>query len=325
VLIAFLIAIIALSIFLYPNQVENRTITTDEEINFYSNNLNSSGKKIFLIGSSHVMPLNTTFIQEYLSSNGANFTVYNLSIGGDSPKERLKAIDHIILTKPEVIVYAIAERDFRTSIPINEAELPSKILPDPRPIFNQLVWKTGLYELDFLKNPKYTTLTTINNFVQGTANNTELIEKSIEEFVPYPSTPFTKITRDDIPILNDRELNDFAIKTRVGRFYELGMPSENQDVLALKEIIHKFKENNIKIALFTSPYHKSYLDITPDAVTENFDIIVEDLLVKSDVTVHPLLEKFKDLKIWNDPAHVAVNDKALIYSEEIAKLILKEL
>src|SRR5262249_45468462 len=46
--------------------------------------------------------------------NNLNFTVYNLGIGGDVPKNRVKTIDWIISAKPAIVVYGIAERDLPT-------------------------------------------------------------------------------------------------------------------------------------------------------------------------------------------------------------------
>src|SRR5574338_393907 len=55
---------------------------------FFSKLSLSNQKKVFLIGSSHVAVLNSTYIQEHVNMNKTGSIVYNLAILGDRISER---------------------------------------------------------------------------------------------------------------------------------------------------------------------------------------------------------------------------------------------
>ncbi|MGB6785502.1 MAG: hypothetical protein WBE60_06450 [Nitrosotalea sp.] len=104
---AFVIAFSIFFIVLFSIQyktVDGHLIITDPdtylmEKNFYSEKISTAEKKIFILGSSHVMPLNTTTIQEYLLEANQNYTIYNLAVGSDHPIERLAThpkTDHLV-------------------------------------------------------------------------------------------------------------------------------------------------------------------------------------------------------------------------------------
>jgi hypothetical protein len=322
---AFVIAFILLSVFMYNSKIGNID-SLENEINFYDN-LDQSTNKIFLLGNSHIMPLNNTFIQDHISNSHENYTVYNLAIGSSEPKDRLQTIDYIISTKPSMIVYGIAERDFRSTIPLtdNKNSKP-QLLPDLQQFFDEQVWKLGLKNLNFMENPKFTTLTTLYDFtLKIWKKDTNQVSNKIERFHPYPNMPFYKITTNDIPILTNDELYDYVKETRVGNFREINLPYSNVDVIALKEIINRIKSHDIKFILFTTPHHQSYLDVTPDSINDRFELIIENIELEFNIEIHELTNKYVDLEIWNDPTHIAVSQKSLIYSEDISNIILGEM
>ena len=43
------------------------------------------------------------------------------------------------------------------------------------------------------------------------------------------------------------------------------------------------------------------------------------------IPVYFLHEKYVDLEIWRDPSHVAIHPDAQIYTDDILKIILKEI
>ncbi len=154
--------------YLIQNNVQGFSNTLDLEAQekmvqtkFLSQHFDPIKNKIFLLGSSHIKPLNTTYIQEQLSKNNQDFDVYNLAIGGDSPQERLKSLDLLISSKPKIVVYGIAYRDFMDQFPSGYSESkPISILPDPRDFFNEISAKLfSNYDLGFIENPKLVTLT----------------------------------------------------------------------------------------------------------------------------------------------------------------------
>ena len=273
------------------------------------------------------MSLNNTFIQDRISISYDNYTVYNLAIGSSEPKDRLQSIDYLISTKPSLIVYGIAERDFRSTIPLTNDKTPKpQLLPDLKQFFDEQVWKLGLQKFNFMENPKFTTLTTLYDFTLKIWNkDTTQVSNKVGKFHPYPNMPFYKITKNDIPILTNEELHDYVKETRVGNFREINLPYSNIDVIALKEIIKKIKTNDINFVLFTTPHHQSYLDVTPNLVIDRFDQIIKNIEIEFDIEVYELTDKYADLEIWNDPTHIAVGEKSLIYSEDISNIILEEM
>lgn len=329
VLLAFLIAFTALSGFLYTSKIDTAKESLEEEISFFEKEIEGNAKKIFLLGSSHIISINTTHVENYLVKNGHNFIVYNLAKGGDEPEERLLSIDLIISAKPDIVIYGLAERDFRNSVPIilkTQSETEN-ILPNPHDFFDEIIWKVGLskFDLKFLENPKLATLIQLHKITSSVTPTSTLDEKIVQErYTPYPNMPFFKILPKDTIIRNSSELEEY-VKFRIGSFNKIDPPYRNENAIALGEIISELKNNNIKTIIFKTPIHKTYRDIVPTEVTNSFDAILQDISTKYDIEIISLYEKFSNEKIWTNPSHISVNEDALIYSEEIAKIVLDEL
>ncbi len=136
------------------------------QANFFSKPLEFDENNIFLIGSSHIKSLNTTFIQDQLSKNNQDFIVYNLAVGADSPEERLKNLDLLISSKPKIVVYGIAYRDFMVGLfDSGQLDIKSTLLPDPNSFFNEQTKELfSHYDFDFMENPKLVTLTALKLF-----------------------------------------------------------------------------------------------------------------------------------------------------------------
>ncbi len=109
-----------------------------DERGFYSNLARSNSNKIFLVGSSYVGQLNTSFIQETLSENHKNYEVYNLANRADKPIDRIWSINDIISAKPKFVFYGIGFRDFETYAPddvvdgMSQARHSDELLPSPK-------------------------------------------------------------------------------------------------------------------------------------------------------------------------------------------------
>ena len=91
------------------------------------------------------------------------------------------------------------------------------------------------------------------------------------------------------------------------------------------EIIFTLQENDIQVILFVVPQHKIILEDIGDERIRSFDLILDDLDKIPNLKIYNLFYKYSDLNIWNDPAHIAINDKTAIYSEDVAKMILREI
>ena len=288
---------------------------------FLSQHFEPNQNKIFLIGSSHIKPLNTTHIQEQLSKNNQNFDVYNLAIGADSPQERLKSIDLLISSKPKIVVYGIAYRDFMDQSTFGQSDTkPLSLLPDPHDFFNEISTKLFTnYDLGFMENPKLVTLTILKSLKHNVNEPIENITNESNLLVqPYPNALFNE-NRNYVP-KNDIGLrNIFFVEGAT--FNKIGDYNKNVNVIALKKIITKLQQNNIEIIIFITPQSKYYLDAMPSSAKTSFDILIKNLEKDHKIKIYSLFDKYKDLDIWYNAQHVAIFNNTQIYSTDISKII----
>lgn len=290
---------------------------------FLSQHFEPDKNKIFLIGSSQIKPLNTTYIQEQLSIYNQNFDVYNLGIGADSPQKRLKNIDLLILSNPKIVVYGIAYRDFMDQSSLGQLESkPVSLLPDPHDFFNEVSTKLfSNYDLDFMENPKLVTLTALKSLKN---NLSKSIEKKTDEndllVRPYPNAIFTASINDTPK--NDIDLrNTFFVEGVT--FNKIGDYNNNVNIIALKKIITKLQQNNIDVIIFTTPQSKYYLDAMPISAKIEFDTLIQNIEKDHQVKTSSLQYKYKDLDIWYNTQHVAIFNNTQIYSTDISKIIIE--
>jgi hypothetical protein len=129
-------------------------------------------KKIFLLGSSHVGALNSTYIEQHLKENGFDYKVYKFSEPGDKPTLRVKLINYLVKEQPDLIVYGIGFRDFQNTqmmeghyINFIPDRQPDPILPDIREhIWNIMEDNLGNF-FKILSNPKLITLNILNDYI----------------------------------------------------------------------------------------------------------------------------------------------------------------
>ena len=97
-----MLSVFLLSIFINP-LVDTTSVSTDQNLkmNEFFLDFENDQKSIFLIGSSHVARFNHTYIQEEINSEKKEYTIFNLSINGDYPKNRLNSIMNIISLNPD--------------------------------------------------------------------------------------------------------------------------------------------------------------------------------------------------------------------------------
>jgi hypothetical protein len=119
-----------------------------------------------------------------LQSNVGNFEVYNLSIGADTPKERIVSLNNIIESKPEIIVYGIGYRDFRNQEHDARARFVEKNFPTQPEISDneysfQSIYKYFQFELNadlihlqkIFSNPKHSFLNLIKTNTENQITN----------------------------------------------------------------------------------------------------------------------------------------------------------
>ena len=326
-----------------PLQFSNNTLIGDRQMDrdgtlelqsiFFSKWFDLNEKKIFILGSSEVKAINTTQVHEYLLYNDRNYTVYNLAIPADRPESRwnTNSLELIIETKPEIILYGISYRDFMDALPnVQSSNKPTNSpLPDPSRMLPEIYFKLKSYtnnNLEFLDNPKLVTLSLIKSEGRtflGVKNPADGALAEPGTIIPYPNAIF-KVNHADITTLSDQQLKNHFFIHGV-EFNGISVPWENPHVISFEKIIDKLGQNNIKVIVFTTPKSKYYLNSMPVSEKEHFDSILDDISKKHHVKIYQTLwDKYKNLEVWSDPTHVSINSDGLIYSTDIAKIILNE-
>lgn len=309
VLSIFLFVVIASSIFTVFQFTFSDSLSTRQRI-FYEQDFDPKTNKILLLGSSHIGNVNATYVNTVISNKFPNSVVYNLADASNYPSKRLSSIDEILKLKPSIVVYGVSYRDFSDSSQINK----DTILPDPEKIIHENL-SLDFVDIDFLDNPKLVTLNTIRNFLKTElSNNSSEFYKKNTPFFPYNDLENRVIT-DLSEIEKNYDKNSVQIKINT---------INNQEIGSLKKIIGTLQQNNISVIIFSTPLHKFYLDLIPDTEKELFNSILNDLSQKYNLNVYYLENKYSTLNIWVSANHVAYNPNSMIYSEDIAKMILKE-
>lgn len=279
----------------------------------FLSNVDQQENNVFILGSSYIMALNTTQIHDRLLLAGSDYRVYNFAIFGDSIQKRSKIIDAIISAKPEVVVYGIAEDDFSDPAPINVISAkPSSILPDPHELFNEVIFaiETGL-RIDYPDSPKTVTWLNIRQVI-GTRTD-------LEKWNPYPDSPFMKITKANTVVISDLELKNLV--NYVTSFGQIKKTEDNKHLQTLKKTLEKLQKNNIKVVLFVVPHHDYLLSKAPSDYEKIFELVISDIQ-KQGLPLYKRNQNYSNLSIWHDLTHVAVNRDSIIFSNDVAKIIL---
>ena len=320
-IIFFVLTITFTLLFFYVNAFGSvvKKDRTDLENKFYSQ-LDHDKKKVFLVGSSHVARLNETYIQEYLFKNNKDYEVYNLASPAETPKERLPFIDAMIAAKPDIVVYGVGYRDFLDAVSEFDATKPPTILPDPSQDFKygMISFERFLnYDFDNFRSPQLV-------FRYLVRDHFDFNKKPDNQISIYTKTrPFFAFHGSEGIILNDTQLQ--KIEEGVTFKFNTMVPyDKSESIYSFKQIITKLKENNIKVIVFSTPHTKYYTDKVPPEIRNQFDLTLQKISQEEEVPVYLLRDKYVDLPIWNDNHHIAANPKALIFSQDIAKIILNE-
>ena len=92
---------------------------------------------------------------------------------------------------------------------------------------------------------------------------------------------------------------------------------------SLKKIIEILQKNEIKVVLFTTPFHKKYIEVSSPILKEDFNEFLEEISKGYGIPVYHFHEKYSDLDIWRDNQHVIWGES--VYTKDIAEIILKEI
>jgi len=89
-------------------------------------------------------------------------------------------------------------------------------------------------------------------------------------------------------------------------------------------IIERLQNEDIEIVVFTTPLSRTYLDEIPESVKKSFRDILDDLAKQNGIKIYEFEERYADKHIWNNLDHIAYNNKAIIFSDEVIEMILQE-
>jgi hypothetical protein len=264
---------------------------------------------IFIVGASNVYSINSTQVEKNLESSGIEYEIYNLADMSDRPSHRLQSINHLISLKPTMVLYGVSITDFENpyeNVLGNSISLESKIL-QPKKFFVDTLSYFGASDLDFKfpTSPKDRMILSLRYLLKG------------PEFIHNPF-----INYNQVPITNKKGIESY----REGiSFRGIDSSDVNKEKLALDEIIKRLQKNNIKVALFTPPYHRIFFDSMTEFDDEIFTKSLRDIAEQNHIEVYFLHKKYKDMNIWRDPYHVAVNSTVTVYTDDISEILSQEI
>ncbi len=318
ILFSVLIAIL-MSIFLFYsfNEIFPVKKTSDiENDQFFTKHLNSNSKKIFMLGGSGAAQLNSTMIDFSLKNNNKDISFYNLAYNADTPKQRFQSIPETLDLEPHLILYGITYYDLNgylwDDIDKNPQLLPSITL-NPVDLISE-------NSDPFSKiNPKETTL----NFIRDTFNDSQFFP-SKRDRLQLENSPFSHIDDYQKIISTEQNLQKISSEFVTNRVNQ--DPSKtNEQINYLRNIIELTQENEINFILVILPQHEYFLDLVPERDEVLFSSTLAKLEKDFDIKVYDLSRNYENLNIWQDHNHIAFNNKSIIFSEDIYKIIVNEL
>ena len=331
--LALLLSFTMLFAYLNLNATENHAYTTYEK--FSSAAADSGEKRVFLIGSSYVERLNSTYIKQYLSENGLQqFQVYNIAKNGaGNPSQQSQFLESMVASHPAVVVYGLGFRElgylpytntspkcvstggifsktddkasFSTPSVQDAATYLEKIIPVQTDYFSNIPDPKHV-TVDFLKSHFEENASDVqtNNSTSGILNE-NFVEKRDPQFINIRS-----LAEINKPL-------DYTVR--------VCPENMNNELTELGKMVSVFKKNNVKVILFIPPFSQSYLNAVGAEDIHVFLAALEKFSNGNDLPLYDLHDKYVNLNIWADVQHVAQNPQVVVYSDDIAKIILKEL
>ena len=298
------------SLFLVHFNAKN---TSDETNNFaaFSKAFDSTQKPIFLLGSSHIGQLNTTLIVETIHKKNENFEVYNLAVNGDTPKKRIDNTDDIIFLEPKIIFYGISFRDFESTAKNDSLNMFYDV---------KLIIENNIPEEIESINPQLHT----RRMIRDSLNNFGLMDTPEYNIRPQ-NTPFFSLGTLETIISNNDHL-ERNLLTVLPSPHELHIEiTNNKQVEFFKKMIQTFQSKNIKVVIFTTPLHDFYLAEMSDESKIAFNEILDEISNEFDIKIYHFTDKYSGLQIWNNLDHIAYNENSMIFTHDVAEMILLEI
>ncbi len=329
--VALIISFSVLFIFL-ENEYRLNSISK-EEISFYSQFPNHE-KNIFIIGSSHLMALNSTYMNDILSEKDVKYKIYNLAKGSDFPKLRIDSIDLIISANPDLVFYGIGYRDFvnfsDTSIGSfrSYTSPPNPILEPKNLIENHILKTVGYYSLnfDFLENPKSKTIKSIKKIFLNSENLMN-DEKQFQRLLYLPLWQYEIINSEAIAhfeVNTQSEINKKYVDKDLSADILIGEKHTDRNIQSLRYMIDKLTKNKINVVLVMTPHNKVLFDNTLPEERLPFNSTMTEISQEFDIPLYSFLEIYKNENIWYNFDHIAINKNKLIFEDDFINVILSE-
>jgi hypothetical protein len=296
-LVLGIIFIVVFSGFFYFNHI----FMNVSEDRFYSQDFDISKNKILIYGSSHLIQVNTTHIQNQIGIISEKYHIYNMAENADKPKKRSLNIEKDLKLNPEIVIYGIGFRDFN-SITNEKSEFDFKLV-------DLIPFDTT--ELETL-NPKLITLSVLRSIIIDMING--------NSNVPYPNTAvFSQRIQEKIKGFEELQENSES-------FENILIPTQkNEQKEYFIDIIETLSKNKIKIIILITPHHSLAQEKIPESEKINFYKILTEIEDQFDVTVYNYSDRYENYSIWRDTSHIAYNEKSIMFSDDVAKIIIKEI
>jgi len=283
-------------------------------LNWYSE-VDEIQNKGFLIGNSAFFVLDELLISEHLFQNGKNVTIYDLAMAGKVPNYWLDHLEEIVFSKPEIVVIGIDPEDFRGSqtkeVAIEGFWSVYSVPTNSNRLIGDKLLSLNFYHLDTnnFKNPKLTTLKIIQ-FLETGIPDSNVNQIPTQPFFSGGDKLYIITKRDELP--------------QIPKF-KIDFPQNGTQELALIEIIHTLKKNNINTILIITPRPHAYLEPWDNDSKKKWNELLNRLEQQTQIKIYNFQNQFSDLNIFADLQHVTRLPEGKIYSEEVAKIILLEL
>ena len=281
---------------------------------FFAENENSDSKKILLLGGSGAAQLDATVINQSLKKDYENHVFYNLAYNADTPKQRYKSLNETIMLKPQLVLYGITyfglngfwENTEKDTQPLPTIELNPTVLLSRNDPFLEI-------------NPKATTL----NFIRESFSDTSFFSAKADRF-QLENAPFSFFDEYQTIIASDNDLKKVNSES-IGMHVNQNKSITKEQIIYFKQIINSLQNNDIKVIIFVLPQQRYFLDLVPEYDKEIFYASLEEIKNEFNVEIYDLSDDYADLNIWMDHNHVAYNKKSMIFSDDIYKIISKEM
>jgi len=281
-------------------------------MNTMKDTTDNNEKKIFLVGNSRLGVINSEFITNYISNMGNQINIQGVAIQGAQPEDQLKLLKIIVSTNTEMVLIGVDIVDLiqhKDHVFLVDQNIPSpeNKLFDPKQFFNNNIVLDNFFGFDTynLKNPKLTSLMMIDLL---------LPKNDKTEKIPWDRTR----------VLNHTEM--FEHVNSKGHHFSGGLKiADNPAMFAIEKIINVLSENEIKTVVIIMPRPQEFIDTISKKDLENYFLLIDKIQNTTPARVYSLFDKYAELEIFLDDSHVASTPEGLIYSEDVAKIILKEI